>query len=425
MASFQELLATKYALERQKTQSESDLQAAQAGLIKSQTATNPQEAAAREAQGFGAGAQGQGFGAYYGSLAQAEPQLAQSEEALRGGQTNEANATAGAANRLTNFATAPATGLRLGILGQRAGQAFPGNATGTPDAGGFGQGNGFNSGKPEGDAMGNSDVGGAAKPKPGPTDTQPAMLTPGEAVLNVGATQHLGKDVIDVLNAIGRIKMGGGTEQGDPGSGPATKVQASGAGGVKGYSDGTSGVPGYASGSSGVGTAGGGVGSGIDPIAGQGGTWTPPQPSTGASIRGSLGLGVPRPGYSDGTSQVMDFVHHDAARNAKAGDGAGKGPKGKPENGVKENQHPAATVARGSGGHGEEPGYAKGTSKVAGKGAKGPAKGGASKVTPEMLQQLMALGKGQGGMPQPGPGGPQPMPMPMPQTAGPPQGPGV
>ena len=57
--------------------------------------------------------------------------------------------------------------------------------------------------------------------------------------------------------------------------------------------------------------------------------------------------------------------------------------------------------------------YAKGAAKVPGK-AKAASKG-ASKITPEMLQQIMALSKGGGGMIPPGQGAP--MPMAMPQVA--------
>jgi hypothetical protein len=259
------------------------------------------------------------------------------------------------------------------------------------------------------DAMnGKTSVPGKMPPEGQNTDVTPANLTPGEAVLNRGAAEHLGRDVIDVLNAIGNIKM-----QGDKGAvstpGPVTKAPTDSENGVKGYCMG--GVPGYASGSSGVGTAGGGVGSGIDPIAGQGGTWGPPpsSPTPNADIRNSVGLPgkprvirlaegsseVPAPdaavGMADGSSRVMEATHYDAQRNSKAG---GDG-KSKPTEKSGEN-------------------YAKGTAKVPSKGAKKPA-AGASKITPEMLQQLMALSKGGGGMIPPGQGAP--MPMPMPQVA--------
>ena len=42
----------------------------------------------------------------------------------------------------------------------------------------------------------------------GKVDTQHAMLAPGEAVLNKAAAEYLGRATIDVLNHVGRIKMG-------------------------------------------------------------------------------------------------------------------------------------------------------------------------------------------------------------------------
>lgn len=48
--------------------------------------------------------------------------------------------------------------------------------------------------------------------KPGPTDTVPAMLTPGEAVLNKGAVHHYGTDVIEHMNKMGLLRMGAQSE---------------------------------------------------------------------------------------------------------------------------------------------------------------------------------------------------------------------
>jgi hypothetical protein len=53
-------------------------------------------------------------------------------------------------------------------------------------------------------ARGTSRVKGKGKPN---KDTVPAMLAPGEAVLNQGAADHVGRNLIDVLNAIGAHKM--------------------------------------------------------------------------------------------------------------------------------------------------------------------------------------------------------------------------
>jgi hypothetical protein len=421
--SFDDMLEQKYQILSKTANSEALLRKSQAGLIDSQAATNPAEAAAREAAGYGAGAQGQGAGAlsraqastepaeaagrtaasygqatqgrglggYYSALGLAEPGLAGSEIGLRGAQTSEASANADASRSLNVAAPGSLINQSLGMRGYQTGV---GNSNYQPYA------------------KGTSDVPGKA-PKTGNTDTQKAMLTPGEAVLNVGAAEHLGRDTIDVLNAIGNIKMmsnGAGVSQG---AGPPTKAPIAGEGGI----------PGYAQGSAQVGS--------IDPIPGQGGTWepAPTPPATGGGLRASLNMGVPRPappqvpvkgyaegtsevpGYADGASEIMAMTHADAARNSKAGE-VGNDRK--------------STVAKGKpkgpdAGEESTKGYAKGTSKVpgkaTGKGA-GPAKaGGASKVTSEMLQAIMALGKGGGGLIPPGQGQPMPSSMPMPQVA--------
>ena len=48
--------------------------------------------------------------------------------------------------------------------------------------------------------------------KPGPTDTVPVMLTPGEAVLNKGAADHYGPALIEHMNKMGLMRMGAQTE---------------------------------------------------------------------------------------------------------------------------------------------------------------------------------------------------------------------
>ena len=62
--------------------------------------------------------------------------------------------------------------------------------------------------KPLGYETGTTKVPGKA-PAKGNTDTVPAMLTPGEAVLNVGAAEHVGRDNIEKANQIGLAKMKG------------------------------------------------------------------------------------------------------------------------------------------------------------------------------------------------------------------------
>ena len=386
--AFDDLIERKYQILGEQADSEKKLRESQAALTSSQAATNPAEAAAREAAGYGQAAQGTGFGAYYSALGATQPGLATSEIGLRGAQANEANATA------TNINAAGFPSQNQQLLRQRA-------------ASGFGTNN-F--------AKGTDKVPGKT-PKTGNTDTTPAMLTPGEAVLNVGAAEHLGRDTIDVLNAIGNIKMMSNGAGASESAGPAAKVDAHGAGGIPGYALGS---PDILSGMS------GGPRVGNMPGNPTGGTWGPtpdaqPAPGSNTGIRNAVGMpGKPRPapggipgyadgmsdvpGYADGTSQVMAMTHMDAARNSKAGE-------------VGRNRKASVKADKPTGSDaGEEStrGYAKGTSKVPGKGSKGPPKG-ASKITPEMLQAIMSLGKGGGGLIPPGQGAP--MPMAMPQVA--------
>lgn len=78
----------------------------------------------------------------------------------------------------------------------------------------------------------------------GTVDTQKAMLAPGEAVLNKGAAEHLGRTTIDLLNAIGEQKMGLGA---DP---QAHTTQATAGGQGAAQDKGPQRAPGYAKGTS-------------------------------------------------------------------------------------------------------------------------------------------------------------------------------
>lgn len=396
--SFEDLIDRKYQILGETADSEKKLRDAQAGLVQSQTATNPAEAAAREAAGYGSAAQGQGLGGYYSALGASQSSLAASEVQLRGAQTGQAQQETSASRSLDQ--TAPSS-----ILNQRL------------------QNSGLNS-----FSKGTDKVPGKA-PKTGNTDTTPAMLTPGEAVLNVGAAEHLGRDTIDVLNAIGNIKMMSNSAGVSQPAGPATKADVHGAGGIPGYATGTS---------------------GIDPMPGQDGTWGPsgdaqPAPGSNAGIRGSVGLpGVPRPApkpgyFAEGTSDVgghndvinrarspfsmEDFqsaIGDQQSRNEYDDKSQNKSQGPTPLNQSNMNfakKNGEKTLWNGPEGDRKTQAYAKGTSKVPGKGAeKGPAKG-ASKITPEMLQAIMHLGKGGGGLIPPGQGSPMPGSMPMPQVA--------
>ena len=415
--AFADLINRKYQILGQTAQSESDLRAAQAGQIRGATALAPGEAAAREAQAFGTAGAETGLGGYYSALGGATTARVPSEVGLAGAQSEQARAQAAESTARTSAIP--------GITDWLKGTSIDNNSGGN-----------FAMGTDRVNAMnGKTSVPGKMPPQGQNTDVTPANLTPGEAVLNRGAAEHLGRDVIDVLNAIGNIKM-----QGDKGAvstpGPVTKAPTDSENGVKGYCMG--GVPGYAQGT-------GDIGSRIGGMPGPGGGYwgpngdTPPAPGSNTGIRNSVpGMGgVPRPapasgpakpapsimgyadgmsdipepgaavGYADGTSDVMARTHADAARNSQAG-GSGEVGRDKPA------KVTAGKPTDSDKGEESTKGYAKGTAKVPGKGAKKPA-AGASKITPEMLQQLMALSKGGGGMIPPGQGAP--MPMPMPQVA--------
>jgi len=412
--AFADLINRKYQILGQTAQSESDLRAAQAGQIRGATALAPGEAAAREAQAFGTAGAETGLGGYYSALGGATTARVPSEVGLAGAQSEQARAQAAESTARTSAIP--------GITDWLKGTSIDNNSGGN-----------FAMGTDRVNAMnGKTSVPGKMPPQGQNTDVTPANLTPGEAVLNRGAAEHLGRDVIDVLNAIGNIKM-----QGDKGAvstpGPVTKAPTDSENGVKGYCMG--GVPGYAQGT-------GDIGSRIGGMPGPGGGYwgpngdTPPAPGSNTGIRNSVpGMGgVPRPapasgpakpapsimgyadgmsdipepgaavGYADGTSEVMARTHADAARNSQAGE-VGNDRKAMVKGGKPTDSNAGEDSTKS---------YAKGTAKVPGKGAKKPA-AGASKITPEMLQQLMSLSKGGGGMIPPGQGAP--MPMPMPQVA--------
>ncbi len=412
--AFADLINRKYQILGQTAQSESDLRAAQAGQIRGATALAPGEAAAREAQAFGTAGAETGLGGYYSALGGATTARVPSEVGLAGAQSEQARAQAAESTARTSAIP--------GITDWLKGTSIDNNSGGN-----------FAMGTDRVNAMnGKTSVPGKMPPQGQNTDVTPANLTPGEAVLNRGAAEHLGRDVIDVLNAIGNIKM-----QGDKGAvstpGPVTKAPTDSENGVKGYCMG--GVPGYAQGT-------GDIGSRIGGMPGPGGGYwgpngdTPPAPGSNTGIRNSVpGMGgVPRPppaggpakpapsimgyadgmsdipepgaavGYADGTSEVIARTHADAARNSQAGE-VGNDRKAMVKGGKPTDSNAGEDSTKS---------YAKGTAKVPGKGAKKPA-AGASKITPEMLQQLMSLSKGGGGMIPPGQGAP--MPMPMPQVA--------
>ena len=171
-AEFSNWMNQKYANQTLAAQAGAKESMAHAALYGSQAATNPEEAASREAAQQGAGIEGRGMGAYYSKL------------------------------NAPNSEGAPA---------QTYGEPVP---------------------TYEGDAKGKTRVPGKGDPR---VDSQPAMLAPGEAVLNAPAAEHLGRDVIDLLNAIGQRKLGmsdqsavSASSDGDsPNAQPATQPVAS------------------------------------------------------------------------------------------------------------------------------------------------------------------------------------------------------
>jgi hypothetical protein len=214
-------------------------------------------------------------------------------------------------------------------------------------------------GKPRGYDTGTSMVPGKGSPT---GDSVSANLSPGEAVLNVAAAEHLGRSTIDFLNAIGAQKMGldvGATaDKSSPAKGSKTDS------GQK-VSNQTGDTPGYAFGTRNVAPAG------------------DPNPTQSMEV----------PWANQGQSPTAAAI---------AGSGLVRTPRI-----VTQTKKPMADAG------GDQPQYfAKGTSKV---GKQPHSKN--SLPPPAVMQALMAMsGGGQPGGGMPPPGGPLPMPMPMPQV---------
>jgi hypothetical protein len=194
-------------------------------------------------------------------------------------------------------------------------------------------------------------------------DTQKAELADGEAVLNKGAAEHLGRHTIALLNAIGAVNMGltVGDARGDGAKGDKSpsRVQAQ---------EGS--TPGYAWGT----------------------------PSVG---------GTPGPGQTI-TSGSWDPA--EAAAQAQAGNMPPPpvpvlAPAAQPFG--KRKTPPAKVSVKGKGGG------AQGAPPP----AQGAAPGSGAGLTPEVIQAVLGMGGGMGGRGMPPPGT-RPMPMPMPSTGG-------
>lgn len=405
MAAF---LGEKYAIQQEQADAADRLSRANVGAIQQQTALAPDEAAARNYAARAGGFLSTQQGRLTGVNADLAPSLAQSEIGERSAQGQ--NLLAGA--DVQRYRIAPndditqAANSLWNIFNQRSGSGL------SPPQGGVWQGSSVLSPPPggpppPGDAWQGSSVlaphyseGTSKVPGKGSgkTDTQPAMLAPGEAVLNRGAAEHLGRDTISLLNAIGAHKMGldlGGPPDTSDTSHPATGSNA-------GVDNQTGGTQGYAWGTDNVSL----------PAPGQtvtSGTWGPP-PTPNADIRAAVGRpGVPRvmppkemgttarPGYAGGTSNVP------AKGAAKPADKRAKGEAAKGREGAKKGDMSPAAKAHTPDGGG---------------------------LTPGILQALLAMGGGGGppgaglpSSPPPGgglpPGGLSPMPMAMPPIGAP------
>lgn len=402
--AFQDFLEQKYDNLNKANQAEVALKGAQTGQIKTATGLAPGEAAASEAAQGGSAASSQALAEYY----RTKSSLAPGEAA---GQIGQEAATTAAQRASTGFEFSAGT------------SRVPGQGDGT-------------------------------------VDKVPAVLAPGEAVLNRGAADHLGHDVIDVLNALGDIKMGRApvtpvappavprpTGPGDSAlNAPQTKSTAGGQAPTNYYSDGTS-------------DAGGDVLGGNPTIN------AARNPYTMADFRRDSDYQASTNDLNDRTQNReqgptplnLSNVNYAKKTNTPPIWNGPEGQRGKaPAHYVDGGTVPPATLSPVPGQGGAwgptpdaqpapgsntgiraaagmpgkpRPGYSHGTSKVPAKGAKGrgkgappdaqgaPSPGGPSGVSPHLIAALMHLGGG-GGMPPAGPGAPQPMPMPMPQVAG-------
>lgn len=209
-------VAANAASQRGLQATQSGLQSAQAGAI---TAKLPGEIDATAAQVGASRAQAASLNA---NTALAAP-LATSEIGLRSAQAGLTGAQAGVLPSEIAKNNASVGGLNastqqtlLGnqIIGDDRGRYLdqvygvpsnsltPGNIFTTAARGIFGQQQ-----QPINRAEGGMASSGGKGKDPKGTDTIPAMLSPGEAILNRGATEHLGGGIIDHLNKLGMMRM--------------------------------------------------------------------------------------------------------------------------------------------------------------------------------------------------------------------------
>lgn len=135
------------------------------------------------------------------------PGLAAAQSSLQRSQAGQNAATTAGINLQTQLAQEPINPLFADILAQRLGftsaPAFSESSLGrgllAPSAFDTSFSGGLNTRRRF--AKGTAKVSNS-------TDTVPALLTPGEAVLNVGAAEQVGRGLIAALNQIGLAKMG-------------------------------------------------------------------------------------------------------------------------------------------------------------------------------------------------------------------------
>lgn len=210
LAGFQDALARKYDILQEQADTARNTGAAQAGLLNKQSDFYGSEAAARNALAAGQAAQAQAGAELTGTQSRLAPQTAFSENQLRGAQGNELNANA-ALNRYSitpNASLTQAIQPRLFPSGAPSFDSTSPTGTGSPVGSLF---HGIGGGGNIADVSGFGFSSGATKVPgqgDGTVDKVPAMLAPGEAVLNRAAAEHLGRHTIEFLNQIGAAKMG-------------------------------------------------------------------------------------------------------------------------------------------------------------------------------------------------------------------------
>ena len=180
-ANFGALLDRKYDLMQQETQARANLENTQAGVLPGTAAS---EARLRAAQAALTGQQA-------GQVAPlAQSQIAQAQAGI--GQTQAQTGLIGAQTQGQNIRNQAPNDVYFGNMYDqlRAGRE-PGYARGTSDVQHYDQGATHVPG--QGD---------------GTVDKVPAVLAPGEAVLNKAAAEHVGRGTITALNAMGAAKMG-------------------------------------------------------------------------------------------------------------------------------------------------------------------------------------------------------------------------